>query len=78
MSSPSSTTETTPSRNALASAVERRFQKNPTPEELEQLRFEQERDTRQMFRRLLDPGIVRGVEKRMALSSMQVGIFLYN
>ncbi|KAF8592348.1 hypothetical protein K439DRAFT_1266502, partial [Ramaria rubella] len=31
----------------------------------------QERDTRQTFRRLLDPGILRGVDKKTALASMK-------
>ncbi|KAF8529013.1 hypothetical protein BU17DRAFT_37410 [Hysterangium stoloniferum] len=71
MTSPSSTIAEPPGSDAL-SAIERRvLHKSLTPEEVEQLRFEQERDTRQMFRRLLDPGIVRGVEKQTALSSMK-------
>lgn len=62
-----------PSREELLEASQRRLAENlPSPEEEEELRFQQERDIRQAFRRLLDPGILRGTDNRSALSSIKV------
>lgn len=61
-----------PSREELLAASQRRLQGPLSAEDAEQLKFEQERDTRQMFRRLLDPGILRGADRKTALSTMKV------
>ena len=63
--------QTSPSREEILAASQRRLQTTLTTDDAEQIRFEKERDTRQMFRRLLDPGILRGVEKKTAMSSMK-------
>jgi len=63
----------TATREELLAASQRRIQTVIlTPEEEAELRYEQERDIRQNFRRLLDPGIMRGVEIKTALSSIKV------
>lgn len=67
-----------PSREQLLAASQRRLEENQlSPEHADQLRFDQERETRQLFRRLLDPGILRGVDRATALSSMKVYIFIH-
>ena len=62
----------TPSRDDLLAASQRRAESHLSEEQVEEIRFDQERDTRQAFRRLLDPGILRGVEKKTALASIKV------
>ncbi|KAF8484284.1 hypothetical protein JB92DRAFT_2821564 [Gautieria morchelliformis] len=68
----SSSSPSAPTREELLAASQRRLQARvSTEDEASALRFERERDTRQMFRRLLDPGILRGVEKKTAMSSLK-------
>ncbi|KAK0453681.1 hypothetical protein EV421DRAFT_1765788 [Armillaria borealis] len=57
------------SYDALREAAERRAQQQPTQRSAAQLAAEHER--RQMFRRLLDPGITRPNSKEQALASMK-------
>jgi hypothetical protein len=72
MSSPTYTAAAAPSRDEILAASQRRIQETLSSEQTEDLRFDKERDTRQTFRRLLDPGILRGVEKKTAMASMKV------
>lgn len=58
------------SYDALREAAERRAQQQPTQRSAAQLAAEHER--RQMFRRLLDPGITRPNSKEQAMASMKV------
>ena len=67
----SSGSQPSPSREDLLAASERRLQITLSPDDDERIRFEGERDTRQMFRRLLDPGILRGVDRKTAMSSLK-------
>jgi len=69
MSSPTATAA--PSRDELLAASQRRAQASLSEDQAEELRFDKERDTRQTFRRLLDPGILRGVEKKTAMASIK-------
>jgi beta-glucosidase/6-phospho-beta-glucosidase/beta-galactosidase len=54
------TWDTEQARVAIAEAITKRAVPLQPAEEEEERRFALERDTRQEFRRLLDPGIVRG------------------
>ncbi|KIJ56665.1 hypothetical protein M422DRAFT_22814 [Sphaerobolus stellatus SS14] len=61
-----------PTREELLEAHQRRLQTTDISADEEQERkFQQERDLRQSFRRLLDPGIMRGLEKKTALASIK-------
>ena len=71
----STDSQSSPSREELLAASQRRLQTTLSPEDAEQIKFERERDARQMFRRLLDPGILRGVDKKTAMSSIKAYVF---
>jgi hypothetical protein len=58
-------------RDSIAEAIARRAQPL-APEEDEERRFALERDSRQEFRRLIDPGIARGNSEATLESTLKV------
>ncbi|KZT41157.1 hypothetical protein SISSUDRAFT_371604 [Sistotremastrum suecicum HHB10207 ss-3] len=58
-------------RNAVLTAVERRLE-GTSHEDIDELQFGKERDMRQHFRRLLDPGIMRPNSRETAIASLQI------
>jgi hypothetical protein len=58
-------------RIAIAEAIAKRAV-SLQPEEEEERRFALERDTRQEFRRLLDPGIARGIAPAILEGTLKV------
>jgi hypothetical protein len=67
---------TSPARNAptpasVAAAIARRAA-SAAPEDAEEIQFAKERESRQEFRRLLDPGIARGTAKPQLEATLNV------
>lgn len=69
---PSSTAD--PRRDDIIAAFERREDQS-TAEEAREIEYERERDIRQAFRRMIDPGIMRGTDRNTALASLKAFLF---
>lgn len=59
-----------PQRDEIVAALQRR-QVELTPEDIEELEYERDHELRQAFRRMVEPGIMRGTDKKTALASMK-------
>ena len=68
---PMETDDTERTRASIAEAIAKRTV-SLQPEEEEERQFALERDTRQEFRRLLDPGIARGASTTALESTLKV------
>jgi len=69
--SPKETQDSDQTRTAIADAIAKRVVP-PQPEEEEERRFALERDIRQEFRRLVDPGIARGTSPATLEATLKV------
>ncbi|GJJ07454.1 hypothetical protein Clacol_001656 [Clathrus columnatus] len=68
--SPPSPASTGPQRDEIIAALQRR-RGELTTDEIQEIQHEQEHDIRQAFRRMIDPGIMRGTHKDTAFASMK-------
>lgn len=71
----SRTRATSVSLSAAAEAAQRRLQSPATKAPNAKEQFAQERDKRQKFRRLIDPGIIRPNSKEVASLVLQVRLY---
>lgn len=68
---PASAPRNAPTPADVAAAIARRAV-SAAPEDSDEVRFAKERDIRQEFRRLLDPGIARGTAKPQLEATLKV------